>query len=557
MLILLISLSLFLYREFLSAPPGIVSPWSWVSLGFFWSIFHLSIPYSHTIPSGNTVFHGCLEKVKSQGEKTFSAVLMATLDDGRKEGIHLLIPSARVRQAPEAGECFSGDVSLSDHPDKFLSQHAFLSFLDNGSLQGEIRPWNVFVPDREMIDENGEGSFSGWAPRRIHSLELFLESRLSPDVSGLIEAMVLSDTTHMSPEINNVFLGSGVYHLLSVSGEHMGLLAAFLSGSFLVALRWMPLAFLRQILARIYVNRLSAILVIPILIAYASLIGMPPPAGRALLAAIFVLVSRGWGVSIHREDLFGISLMAMMILIPDLPRSTSMDLSLMAVLGVLAALRKEDHSGTSVPSALFSAETVKSGLWVTLFTTPLLWGVFHIGDFVGIVSNPVIVPLAGEVLLPAGFAYLGLALFLGWVPLYLENVLSVCSRAVIALATFFSGIRLGQISLPAVPPVLLLIFNGWLVGLFLRQKYSRGLAREIFPLLIVITPILFLSVTNHFTGKGAGQSTSVDWSGVMPAVVRQSENGPVFSGKEPLAFAGWSWSPQREVLNLSRLVQTP
>jgi len=556
-LILLIALSLFLYREFLSAPSGIVAPWSWVFLGFFWSIFHLSIPYSHSTPFGNTVFHGCLEKVKSQGQKTFSAVLMATLDDGRKEDIHLLIPSGRVRQAPEAGECFSGDVSLSDHPDKFYFRHGFLAFLDNGYLQGTIRPWNAFVPDREVIESNGQESLSGWAPRRIHSLEVFLESRLPPDVSGLMESMVLSDTSHMSPQINNVFLGSGVYHLLSVSGEHMGLLAAFLSGSFLVAIRWMPLAFLRQILARIFVNRLLAILVIPILIAYATLIGMPPPAGRALLSAIFVLVSRGWGVSIHREDLFGISLIAMMILIPDLPRSISMDLSLMAVLGVLAALRKEEHSSRSVPAALFSVETVKTGLWVTLFTTPLLWGIFHIGDFVGIVSNPVIVPLAGEVLLPAGFAYLGLAFFVGWAPLVLEHFLGVCSRAVIALATFFSGIRLGQISLPAVPAVFLLIFNGWLLGLFLRQKYSRGLAREIFPLLMVITPILFLSVTNHFTGKGAGQSSSMDWGGVMPAIVRQTDSIPVFSGKEPLAFAGWSWSPQREVLNLSQLVQTP
>jgi competence protein ComEC len=556
-LILLLSLSILLYREFLSALPGIISPWRWVFLGFFWSLFQLSLPYAHSIPLGNTVFHGCIEKVKSQGQKTFSAVLMATLDDGTKEEIHLLIPSSRVRETPQAGECFSGDVSLSDHPDRAHLQHGFLSFLDNGNLQGEIRPWNAFVADRERIESNGQGSFSGWAPRRIHSLEAFLESRLPPDVSGLVESMVLSDTSHMSQEINNVFLGSGVYHLLSVSGEHMGLLAAFLSGSFLLVIRWMPLAFLRQILARIFVNRLLAILVIPILIAYADLIGMPPAAGRALLAAIFVLVSRGWGVSIHREDLFGISLIAMMILIPDLPRSISMDLSLMAVLGVLAALRKEENSSGSVSSDLISVETLKTGLWVTLFTTPLLWGAFHIGDFVGIFSNPVIVPLAGEVLLPVGFAYLGLAFFFGWAPMYLENFLSGCSRAVIALATFFSGIRLGQISLPSVPPVFLLIFNGWLVGLFLRKKYSRGLAREVFPLLIVITPILFLSVTNHFIGKGAGQSPLKDWSAVMPAIVRQSESVPVFEGKEALAFAGWLWSPQRELLNVSRLVQSP
>jgi ComEC/Rec2-related protein len=300
-----------------------------------------------------------------------------------------------------------------------------------------------------------------------------------------------------------------------------------------------------------------SVLVIPVLMIYTVLIGMPLPAMRALLAAAFILVARGWGASVHREDLFGLSLIVMMIFIPDLPRSVSMDLSVMAVLGVLAALRKEAGSTKKDVPDMSPLATVKTGLWVTLFTTPLLWGVFNIGDLVGIFSNPVIVPLAGEFLLLAGFAYLGLEIFFGWSSSVLELFLKACSQAVIGLATFFSGIRLGQISLPPVPPLILLVSNGWLLGLFLRKNHSRSLGTDVFPLLIIMAPIFFLSVSDHLLYNRGFSGVSGGRSDVMPALVHYSGPGPVAAGEQIVLFPGWLWRPQVEVRNLSRLVHVP
>lgn len=503
------------------------------------------------------MFHGCLANVRSQGQKTFTGVFWANFQDGRSGELLLAIPASRLVSSPEVGKCYWGDVLLSDKPDKWSARHGFLSFLDNGTPQGQIRPWNAFVPDLEDRESNGWPSFFNWAPARVHSLETVLEEHFPSDVSGLIESMVLSDTSHVSTRMNDIFLSSGVYHLLSVSGEHMGLLVAFLSGAVLLCIRFLPLGLLRQILARIFIPRLMAVLVIPVLIVYTILIGVPLPAGRALLAASFILVTRGWGASLHREDLFGISVIVMMIFVPDLPRSMSMDLSIMAVLGVLASLRKDEKSPRRDLSLVIPSETLKTGLWVTLFTTPLLWGVFNIGDLVGIFSNPLIVPLAGEFLLPVGFAYLGLVFFFGWAPSVLAELLKACSRAVIGLATFFSGIRLGQISLPPVPPVFLLFFNGWLLGLLLRKKHSRSLGSDIFPLVIVIAPILVLSVANHLLDRKTGKGGSGMTGEVMPALVRQSSQDPIVPGRESFFFSKWLWSPQMEYRNLSKLVQVP
>jgi competence protein ComEC len=552
---LLLFLSFLLYREFQNVPAGVVLPWPWIFVGFFWTVSHSFIPDSRPIPSGSTVFHGCLAHIRTHGPKTFTGVFLASFQDGRSGDLLLSIPAARLGRSPEVGECFVGDVLLSDHPDGWNSRYGFLSFLDNGTLQGQIRPWNVFVPELGQRQSIGWGRFLNWAPARVASLEAVLENQFPSDVSGLIESMVLSDTSHVSAQMSDLFLNSGVYHLLSVSGEHMGLLVAFLSGAVLLCIRFLPLGVLRRILARIFISRLLAAMVIPVLIIYTILIGMPLPAGRALLAASFILLTRGWGASLHREDLFGISVIAMMIFTPDLPRSMSMDLSIMAVLGILVSLRKDEGSPRRDLSGVVPPETLKAGLWVTLFTTPLLWGVFNVGDLVGILSNPVIVPLAGELILPAGFAYLGMVFFFGWASSALSVFLKACSRAVIGLATFFSGIRLGQISLPPLPPVFLLAFNGWLLGLFLRKKHSGSPGSDVFPLLIVIFPILVLSVSEHLLYGDAVKRTSGKTIEVMPALVHQSALDPVALGRGTVSFDGWFWIPQMEARNLARLVQ--
>ncbi len=278
-LALLLLLSFLLYREYQNLPPGAVSPWPWVLAGFFWSVFHSPIPYSWQSPHGNTVFNGCFVNVTSQGPKNFSGIFLADFPDGKRSKILLSLPVSRVLGSLRAGECFSGDVFLSDYPDRRSSRHRFLGFLDNGILQGQIRPWNVFVRDRQSGHPKDWRTFFNGVPARVASLEALLESHFPDDVSSLIEAMVLSDTSHVPSRMNDVFLGSGVYHLLSVSGEHMGLLAAFLSGGVLVCIRFLPLGILRQILARIFIPRLLAVLVIPVLIVYTILIGIPQARG--------------------------------------------------------------------------------------------------------------------------------------------------------------------------------------------------------------------------------------------------------------------------------------
>ncbi len=95
-----------------------------------------------------------------------------------------------------------------------------------------------------------------------------------PTVSDLVVAMVLGDTSSLPERIQEQFRGTGTYHLFSVSGLHVGMLAVLL---------WYLLRVLRL------TRRQAAFLIIPALFFYAFMTGWKPASVRAALMTSVVL----------------------------------------------------------------------------------------------------------------------------------------------------------------------------------------------------------------------------------------------------------------------------
>lgn len=95
-----------------------------------------------------------------------------------------------------------------------------------------------------------------------------------PTVSDLIVAMVLGDTSSLPERIQEQFRGTGTYHLFSVSGLHVGMLAVLL---------WYLLRVLRLN------SRQAAFLIIPALFFYAFMTGWKPASVRAAIMSSVVL----------------------------------------------------------------------------------------------------------------------------------------------------------------------------------------------------------------------------------------------------------------------------
>ena len=101
---------------------------------------------------------------------------------------------------------------------------------------------------------------------RLRSAGLRAVERDFGSDAALVKALVLADMRGMSPEIRDRWAAAGMVHMLSVSGLHVGIIAA-VAELLLVALR---------------VSRRSAPIVAVVLIAvYVAIIGAPAPAVRS------------------------------------------------------------------------------------------------------------------------------------------------------------------------------------------------------------------------------------------------------------------------------------
>jgi competence protein ComEC len=220
-----------------------------------------------------------------------------------------------------------------------------------------------------------------------------------PGVSDLIVAMVLGDTSSLPERIQEQFRGTGTYHLFSVSGLHVGMLAVLL---------W---ALLR--VARLS-RRQAAFLIIPALFFYAFMTGWKPASVRAALMASVVLC----GFITKRQPMVFNSLCAaaFLILLGDTNQvfnaGFQLSFSVVAAIFLLSRplsrlLEKPFRPDPFVPEKLLSPARravfsggrqfaglagVSAAAWAG--SLPLTLGYFHLISFSALPANLLAVPIS-------------------------------------------------------------------------------------------------------------------------------------------------------------------
>ena len=112
----------------------------------------------------------------------------------------------------------------------------------------------------------------------------FLTSHLAPQHSSLYKALLTGDRSTLSPETLENFKGSGTFHLLAISGLHMGLIAFVVGASINWLLKRSP-----WILLHTPSWKIAALLTLPLLLAYSLLAGFQTPVARSLImTAVFL-----------------------------------------------------------------------------------------------------------------------------------------------------------------------------------------------------------------------------------------------------------------------------
>ena len=304
------------------------------------------------------------------------------------------------------------------------------------------------------------GGVAAWLDQVRSWGHALLREHLDPRRLPLADALLLGIRDEMAGERTEVFLETGTIHLLSVSGLHVGIVAAALG----LVLRALQVS-----------RRWGAAWIALAVVAYTGLTGAEPPAVRS---AILVLIFCGSQILARRPLPFNSLAMAALVVLLRNPEdlfNIGAQLSFLSVAGLLGyaayaaqkppdawnRLLQESRSGPARLLGRLAADAwhvTLLGVVIWLLTLPLVAARFHVVAVAAILLN-VLVWIPVSVGLVSGFALLAV----GWLAGPLAVVLGWCCDRSLALVERLIGwARLVPHSCLWVPGPA----DWWLVGFY-------------------------------------------------------------------------------------------
>lgn len=228
-----------------------------------------------------------------------------------------------------------------------------------------------------------------------------------PDVriSSVLAALLLGDQKRIPENLADAYTRAGVTHILSISGFHVGIIAAFISlVSLGILTRFETLALCWN------VRRISVLIAIPSMVTYLFLTGNAPATARSVI----MLVACAVALYVEREtDAINMLLLAACLLIAINPVSlfdVSFQLSFISLWGIIVTVPiLSDRFFAALPRrSLVFIQLLAASIAASLVTLIPVLHTFKVASLNGILANFLIVPLLGYGAVICGFCVLPL-----------------------------------------------------------------------------------------------------------------------------------------------------
>lgn len=251
-------------------------------------------------------------------------------------------------------------------------------------------------------------SGAGWRhgiDRLAARLGDFICSRAPKPESGVLKALLIGDTGDVPTELNEAYALSGVNHILSISGFHIGIIfLCVFQLLFLVARRVETLAL------KLNLRRALLLAALPVVLFYLFLSGAQAATLRSVLMISAVLLALYLKRELDPVNCIMVAAAAILFTAPETLFNLSFQLSFLAIWGLVV-----------VAPALAAPFSRLKGIfgWFLLLVAASLAAIlatlvpvayyFHRVSATGLLANLVVVPLMGYGAVVAGFASLPLS----------------------------------------------------------------------------------------------------------------------------------------------------
>lgn len=332
------------------------------------------------------------------------------------------------------------------------------------------------------------------------------------DPKGIfLMAILTGDRGELTGESREELLGAGVFHLLAISGAHIGIIALFCLG--LLKLLKVPF-------------KTRYFLTAGVLLVFFTLSGFKISAERAVLMALFIFTARLLYQDIHIFNIISLCGIFMLARNPGEFLDAGFVLTFVLTAAIVVGRRiaqpflEAAQSAKRIPSRLstFLVELLTANVSASIAALPLSLYFFKRYSFAGIITGLVLVPLTA-VITGLGILLIPLALFSPVLSYYLLYLLDL------PLALFFMVVRLFSDGFsiyrasPSILVVLFMLFAFFLLPLARSFFHKTALWTVVLGLvsIMVIGPVLFYYSPKHlevyYLDVGQGDSQLVVFPG--------------------------------------------
>ncbi|MEN2997994.1 MAG: ComEC/Rec2 family competence protein [Brevinematia bacterium] len=302
-------------------------------------------------------------------------------------------------------------------------------------LLGNNVPYVVYTEDDSVGEVVQSGSPFMELVNRIRQDIYRKFSIYLPHTSFISASLIIGESSDISKEFKESIRVSGISHIFSVSGFHVGIIV---------------IAFV-LLLNTLRVPRFLQFLVVSVfLVGYSLMVGLKPPVVRASVLASLILLVRAFDLSPNYLNLTLVLGIVMLVLDPFLSVDVGFILSFFAIVSMILFSRYVDDliillfnkvgiEPSKVVKGIVSLFSVS--LTAVLFTLPvvLLW--FGNSPMIGIFSSVVLVPLSSVIIVGGVLSYI-ISCFLPFVGEFMFRTVNFLNLVFIVITEMFSRVPL-------------------------------------------------------------------------------------------------------------------
>jgi len=337
-----------------------------------------------------------------------------------------------------------------------------------------------------------------------HKIIKVIDSGLSTDNSPVLKALILGQRGELTDELKNDFVNAGVIHVLAVSGLHVG---------YITIIILIILGFFR------FPDRVKTVSAIFILCFYAGMVGFKPSVVRAVIMASLLLIARSWEFPFSLYNIIFSSALIQSLINPLQIFDIGYQLSYIAVISILYFYKKLDYC---IPQRI--KEIVKEhrainyiyqlflvSLSALIGTLPIVSYNFHRIPIISMVSNLIVVPLVGLIVM-VGLAQVLLGLVYNFFNVIYGEVTDVLITILKFIIKKFGGMSFSYISIPGFGLITFLLFYIFIIIAFNIEKRTMrkvGILLVLLLLNIQIWAGIFRSPVINVTFLDVGQGDAI------------------------------------------------